>query len=61
MGQVTASEALATIGIVTAIFHTGLFIGMIWNKLARHTDQIKDHDERLDDHDHELRFLKGIR
>lgn len=61
MGSVTATEALAVIGIVTAIFHMAMYIGVIWNKVARHSDQIHGHGARLDDHDQELRFLKGLR
>ena len=62
-----ANSILAVIGIVTAIFWCGVFIGTMWNKIARHDDQIEDHGgllkshgSRLNDHDDELRFLKGL-
>jgi hypothetical protein len=55
------NSILAVIGIVTAIFWCGVFIGTIWNKLARHDDQIDDLYKRSNDQDGELRFLKGLR
>lgn len=61
MDTLSAGNILAVIGIVTAIFQGGIFIGVIWNKLARHEDQIRAHTERLDDHDDELKFIKGLR
>ncbi len=57
----SADSILAVIGIVTAIFWCGVFIGTIWNKLARHDDILLAHGERLDDHDAEMKFLKGVR
>jgi hypothetical protein len=61
MDTLSAGSILAVIGIVTVIFEAGIRIGMIWNKLARHEDQINAHGGRLDDHDDELKFLKGLR
>jgi hypothetical protein len=60
-GQLTAESVLAVIGIVTAIFWCGVFIGTIWNKLARHDDILQAYGERLDDHEAEMKFMKGIR
>lgn len=59
--QIRAESILAVIGIVTAIFWCGVFIGTMWNKLARHDDILDAHNGRLDDHDAEMRFMKGLR
>jgi hypothetical protein len=61
MDTLSAGNILGVIGIVTAIFQGGIFIGVIWNKLARHEDQINAHTMRIQDHDEELKFLKGLR
>lgn len=61
MDTLSAGSILTVIGIVTAIFQGGIFIGVMWNKIARHEDQIVGIGNRLADHDDELKFIKGLR
>jgi hypothetical protein len=44
MDQITTQQALAVIGIFTALFWSSFYLGQIWSLL-------KDHGKRLDGHD----------
>jgi hypothetical protein len=50
MDQITTQQALAVIGIFTALFWSSFYLGQIWSLL-------KDHGKRLDHHDREIAKL----
>ena len=67
MGNVTLSpsELLTVIAgaaaLVTGIWHAAMHIGRLSVKVERHSDKIRNLDERIDACDQELRFLKGLK
>lgn len=69
--QLSIEQVLLVIGgasaTVSLIFHVGLYVGKLVNRVDRHSDTLSDHGKRLDghdgkieEHDDEFRFIKGI-